>query len=80
MVKKIGMYYLFESKDIKYRIENIIEIFKEKSIPMVVHSRIMQRAFSKQEGLINFVIGGMVPKTGMLSAFAKLMNAILSWH
>ena len=45
---------------------------------MVVHSRIMQRAFSKQEGLINFAIGGMVPKTGMLSAFVKLMNAILS--
>ena len=78
MVKKIGMYYLFESKDIKYCIENIIEIFKEKSIPMVVHSQIIQRAFSKPEGLINFVIGGMVPKTGMLYAFVKLIIAILN--
>ena len=80
MVKKIGMYYLFESKDIKYRIENIIEIFKEKSIPMVVHSQIIQRAFSKQEDRINFASGGMVPKTVMLFAFAKLMNAILHWY
>ena len=45
---------------------------------MVVHSQIMQRAFSKQEGLINFVIGGMVLKTGMLYAFAKLIIAILN--
>jgi hypothetical protein len=45
---------------------------------MVVHSRIMQRAFSKPEGLINFVIGGMVLKTGMLYAFAKLIIAILN--
>ena len=44
---------------------------------MVVHSRIMQRSVSKQEDLINFVNGGMVLKTEMLSAFAKLMNAIL---
>ena len=44
---------------------------------MVVRSQIMQRAFSKQEDLINFVSGGMVPKTVMLFAFAKLMNAIL---
>ena len=47
---------------------------------MVVHSQIMQRVFSKQEGLINFVNGGMVPKTGMLSAFAKPMNAILQLY
>ena len=45
---------------------------------MVVHSQIMQRSVSKQEDLINFVNGGMVPKTRMLSAFVKLMNAILS--
>ena len=44
---------------------------------MVVHSQIMQKSVSKQEDLINFVNGGMVLKTGMLSAFAKLMNAIL---
>ena len=44
---------------------------------MVVHSRIMQRAFSRQEDLTNFVIGGMVPKTVMLFAFATLMNVIL---
>ena len=44
---------------------------------MVVHSQIMQRVFSKQEDLINFANGGMVPKTVMLFAFAKLMNAIL---
>ena len=45
---------------------------------MVVHSRIMQRSVSKQGDLISFVIGEMVPKTRMLSAFAKLTNAILS--
>ena len=44
---------------------------------MVVHSLIMQRAFSRQEDLINFVSGGMVPKTVTLFAFVKLMNAIL---
>ena len=77
MVKKIGMPF-FAFKDIKYYNHSVLEILQEKSIPMVVHSRIMQRAFSKQEGLINFVIGGMVPKTKMLSAFVKLMNAILS--
>ena len=44
---------------------------------MVVHSQIMQIAFSKQEGLINFVSGGMVPKIVMLFAFVTLMNVIL---
>ena len=74
---KRSVCFFFVSKDIKYLIENILEIFKEESIPMVVHSQIMQRSVSKQEDLINFVNGGMVLKTGMLSAFAKLMNAIL---
>ena len=44
---------------------------------MVVPSRIMQRVFSKQEDLTNFVSGGMVPKMVMLFAFVKRMNAIL---
>ena len=45
---------------------------------MVVLIRIMQRSVFKQGDLINFVNGGTVPKTRMLSAFAKLMNAILN--
>ena len=45
---------------------------------MVVLSRIIQRSVFKQGDLINFVNGGMVPKTRMLSAFVKLMNAILN--
>ena len=44
---------------------------------MVVHSQIMQRAFSRQEDLLNFASGGMVLKTVMPFAFVKLMNAIL---
>jgi hypothetical protein len=47
---------------------------------MVVPSQIMRRVFSKQEDLIDFVSGGMVPKTVMLFAFAKLMNAILQLY
>jgi hypothetical protein len=47
---------------------------------MVVPSQIMQRVFSKQEDLINFVSGGMVPKTVMLFAFVKQMNAILQLY
>ena len=77
VVKKIGMIHLFLPMYIKYHNENIIGIFQEKSIHMVVHSRIMQREFSRQEDLINFVSGGMVPKTVTLFAFVKLMNAIL---
>ena len=79
MVKKVGMFlfFLLAYKDIKYQNKNVIEILQEKYIPMVVHSQIMQRSVSKQEDLINFVNGGMVLKTGMLSAFVKLMNAIL---
>ena len=47
---------------------------------MVVPSQIMQRVFSKQEDLINFVSGGMVPKTVTLYAFVKRMNAILQLY
>ena len=62
----------------KYHNENALEILQEKYIPMVVLSRIIQRSVFKQGDLINFVNGGMVPKTRMLSAFVKLMNAILN--
>ena len=77
MVKRIGMFYLLVSWDIINNSENILDNFQEKFTPMVVPSQIMQRVFSKQEDLINFVSGGMVQKTVMLFAFAKLMNAIL---
>ena len=77
-LKELVCFIFFETTDVKYHIENILEIFKEKSIPMVVHSQIIQRAFSKQEDQINFASGGTVPKIVMLFAFAKLMNAILN--
>ena len=79
MVKKIGIFVLLLAyKDIKYHNVTVLENLQEKYIPMVVHSQIMQRSVSKQGDLINFVIGEMVPKTRMLSAFVKLMNAILN--
>ena len=76
-LKKLVFFFLLAYKDIKYHNVTVLENLQEKYIPMVVHFRIMQRSVSKQEDLINFVNGGMVLKTGMLSAFAKLMNAIL---
>jgi len=72
------MIWIMGAMDVKKQIQPAWLKRSEKSIPMVVHSRIMQSAFSKPEGLINFVIGGMVPKTGTLYAFAKLIIAILN--
>ena len=46
------------------------------SILMVVHFPIMQRIFSKQEDLMNFVNGGMMKKVEMQSAFVTVMVAI----
>jgi hypothetical protein len=36
----------------------------------------MEKTFSKQEDLMNFVNGGMVQKVVMQSAFVTAMNAI----
>ena len=46
------------------------------SILMVVRFPIMQRIFSKQEDLMNFVNGGIMQKVGMQSAFVTVMDAI----